>query len=120
MKVVRRFLANALVGGVLVVLPIYLAVLVLLKGAQSAATLIRPFTKLLPAWLPAENVLSLVLVLTVCFLIGVAVRTRRGQSAPRADGEVAFRETAGIRAVSKSHAATRPGRAKRTSGSRHS
>jgi len=78
MKVVRQFLANALVGGVLVVLPIYLAVLVLLKGAQSVAKLIRPFTMLLPAWLPAEHVLSFVLVLTVCFLIGVGVRTRLG------------------------------------------
>ena len=78
MKVVRQFLANALVGGMLVVLPIYLAVLVLLKGAQSVGNLIRPFTMLLPAWLPAENVLSLVLVLTVCFLIGVGVRTRLG------------------------------------------
>jgi len=80
MKVIRQFLANALVGGLLVVLPIYLAVLVLLKGAQSASTLIRPFTKLVPAWLPAENVLSLALVLTVCFLIGVGVRTRLGKT----------------------------------------
>ena len=80
MKVVRQFMVNALVGGVLVVLPIYLAVLVLLKGAQSVGKLIRPFTMLLPAWLPAENVLSLVLVLTVCFLIGVGVRTRLGNT----------------------------------------
>jgi len=80
MKVVRQFLVNASVGGVLVVLPIYLAVLVLLKGAQSVGTLIRPFTMLLPSWLPAENVLSLVLVLTVCFLIGVAIRTRLGKA----------------------------------------
>ena len=80
MKVVRQFLANALVGGVLVVLPIYLAVLVLLKGAQSVGNLIRPFTMLLPSWMPAGNVLSLVLVLTVCFLIGVAVRTRLGKA----------------------------------------
>jgi len=80
MKVVRQFLINALLGGVLVVLPIYLAVLVLLKGAQSVGNLIRPFTKLLPAWLPAGNVLSLILVLTVCFLIGVAIRTRLGKA----------------------------------------
>lgn len=78
MKVVRQFLINASVGGVLVVLPIYLAVLVLLKGVQSVGNLIRPFTMLLPSWLPAENVLSLLLVLTVCFLIGVAIRTRLG------------------------------------------
>lgn len=80
MKVVRQFLINALLGGVLVVLPIYLAVLVLLKGAQSVGKLIRPFTMLLPAWLPAGNVLSLILVLTVCFLIGVGVRTRLGKA----------------------------------------
>lgn len=62
MNVLRRFLTNALVGGVLVVVPIYLAVLVLLKGAQSVGNLIRPFTMLPPEWVPAENVLSLVLV----------------------------------------------------------
>jgi uncharacterized membrane protein len=80
MKFVREFLANALVGGVLIVLPIYLAVLVLLKGMQSVAALVRPFTVLVPAWLPAENLLSLVLVLFVCFLIGLAVRTRVGRT----------------------------------------
>ena len=89
MKVVRQFLVNALIGGVLVVLPIYLAVLLLLKGAQSAAKLVAPFTMLLPEWLPAENVLSLLLVLTVCFLIGIAVRTRVGTALrERAEGAV--------------------------------
>jgi uncharacterized membrane protein len=80
MKVARQFLVNALIGGVLIVAPIYLAVLVLLKAAQSVGALIRPFTMLLPAWLPAEHLLSLILVLTVCFLIGVAVRTRLGEA----------------------------------------
>jgi uncharacterized membrane protein len=80
MKLVREFLTNTLVGGVLVVLPIYLAVLVLLKGMQSVAALVRPFTRLLPAWLPAENLLSLLLVLVVCCVIGVAVRTRAGRA----------------------------------------
>jgi uncharacterized membrane protein len=78
MKFVREFLQNVLVGGVLVVLPIYLALWVLLKGMQSVVPLVHPFTILLPAWVPAEHLLSLVLVLLVCFLIGVAVRTRRG------------------------------------------
>lgn len=78
MKVVRQFLINALIGGVLVVVPLYLAVLLLLKGAQSVAKLVQPFTMLLPEWLPAERALSLLLVLGVCFVIGVAVRTRVG------------------------------------------
>ena len=79
MKFAREFLVNALVGGLLIVLPIYLAVLVLLKGMQSVAALVRPLTVLLPAWLPAENLLSLALVLVVCCLIGIAVRTRVGR-----------------------------------------
>jgi uncharacterized membrane protein len=79
MKFAREFLANALVGGLLIVLPIYLAVLVLLKGMKSVAALVRPLTGLVPDWLPAENLLSLALVLVVCFLIGIAVRTRVGR-----------------------------------------
>jgi uncharacterized membrane protein len=80
MKFAREFLVNALLGGLLIVVPIYLAVLVLLKGMKSVAALLRPFTMLLPDWLPAENLLSLALVLVVCFLLGVAVRTRVGRT----------------------------------------
>ena len=79
MKFMREFLQNAVLGGVLVVLPIYLALVVLIKGMQSMVPLVRPFTMLLPDWVPAENLLSLVLVLLVCFLIGAAVRTRLGR-----------------------------------------
>jgi uncharacterized membrane protein len=78
MKFAREFLLNALVGGVLVLLPIYLAILVLLKGMQSVAALVKPLAALLPGWLPAERLLSLALVLVVCFVVGVAVRTRAG------------------------------------------
>ena len=79
MKFAREFLANTLVGGLLIVLPIYLAVLVLLKGMRSMAALVRPLSVLLPEWLPAERLLSLGLVLGACFLIGIAVRTRAGR-----------------------------------------
>jgi Uncharacterized conserved protein len=79
MKLAREFFGNALVGGLLIVLPLYLAVLILLKGMQSVAGLVRPLAMLLPAWLPAENLLSLALVLIVCFLIGIVVRTRPGE-----------------------------------------
>jgi uncharacterized membrane protein len=80
MKPVREFVVNALVGGLLVVVPIYLAVLLLLKAMQAVVGLVRPFAMLLPEWLPAENLLSLLLVLIACFLIGVAVRTPAGRA----------------------------------------
>jgi uncharacterized membrane protein len=79
MKFVREFVTHALIGGALVVLPIYLAVLLLLKGMQAVVGLVRPVAKLLPEWLPAENILALLLVLVVCFVVGLAVRTRAGR-----------------------------------------
>ena len=40
--------------------------------------LLQPVAHLLPKWLPADEVLSLLLVLVFCFLAGVAIRTRSG------------------------------------------
>ena len=80
MKKFGEFVVSAFVGGLLTVVPIYLAVLLLLKAMQSVVTLVKPFAMLLPDWLPAEHVLSLLLVLIVCFLVGVAVRTPAGRA----------------------------------------
>ena len=73
------FITQALLSGLLIVVPIYLATLLLLKGMASVVGLVRPVALLVPDWIPAEMALSLLLVLLVCFLVGVAVRTRPGQ-----------------------------------------
>jgi uncharacterized membrane protein len=80
MKYAREFLVSTVVGGLFVVVPVYLAVLLLLKGMKSAGTLVRPFAALLPDWLPAQDLLALVLVLVLCFVVGIAVRTRSGRT----------------------------------------
>jgi len=80
MRSVKEYILSALVGGVLVVVPVYLALLLLLKAMQSLAGLVRPIAMLLPDWLPGENILSLLLVLVLCFLVGVAVRAEMGRS----------------------------------------
>jgi uncharacterized membrane protein len=72
---------HALIAGVLLVLPVYLAVLLLLKAAKSLGGLVKPLAKLLPHSFPAENVLSLLLVLVGCILVGLALRTSLGQAA---------------------------------------
>jgi len=74
----REFAVNAVVGGVLV-LPLYLAVLVMLKGMQSVVVLVRPLAALFPETVPAENALALLAVLFICFVVGAAVRTRAGR-----------------------------------------
>jgi len=60
--------------------PVYLAALLLLKAMASMSHLVKPFASLLPSWLPAGQLLSLLLVLTICWLIGVAVRTATGRA----------------------------------------
>jgi uncharacterized membrane protein len=79
MKGLRQFIGSALVGGLLVLAPIYVAVLLLLKAMQSLQGLVRPLTRLLPAWFPAVEVLSLVLVVVICFFVGLLVRTAQGR-----------------------------------------
>jgi len=80
MKKFGAFVVSAFVGGLLIVAPLYLAVLLLLKAMHSVVAVVRPFAMVLPAWFPAEHVLSLLLVLLVCFLIGAAVRTPAGRA----------------------------------------
>ena len=78
MKFLRELAVNAVVGGLLVLLPLYLAVLLLLKGLQTLVAVVRPVAALLPDWLPAQNLLALLLVLLLCFGVGVLVRTQLG------------------------------------------
>jgi uncharacterized membrane protein len=89
MRYMREFVMSTLVGGVLIVVPVYLAVLLLLKGMKSVGGLVRPIAALLPDWVPAEGLFALLLVLGVCFVVGVAVRTRAGRVI-REKMEVAF------------------------------
>ena len=91
MKYAREFITSTVVGGLFVVVPVYLAVLLLLQGMKSVAGLVRPIAALVPDWLPAEGLLSLLLVLALCFLVGVAIRTPAGR-AVRERVEVVFFE----------------------------
>ncbi len=81
MKQAVAFITRALVSGLLVVVPIYLALLLLLKALGSVAALVKPVAALLPDSVPAQTLLSLLLVLFVCLVVGIAVRTRPGQIA---------------------------------------
>ncbi|HEY3434478.1 MAG TPA: hypothetical protein VGK41_02385, partial [Solirubrobacterales bacterium] len=80
MKQALVFIARALASGLLIIVPLYLAILLLLKGMKSVAGLVRPIARLLPDSVPAEMALSLLLVLLICFLVGVAVRIPIGQA----------------------------------------
>jgi uncharacterized membrane protein len=81
MKRLGTFILGTLLGGAVVVVPIYLTLLLLLKAMSSLGRVVRPLAKLLPDWLPAGQLLSLAVVLFLVFLVGLAVRSPRGLSA---------------------------------------
>lgn len=89
MKKPLAFVVKAMLGGVLVVVPFYLAVLLLLKAMKSVAGLVKPVSGLLPDSIPGETLLSLLLLLFLCFLVGAAILTRPGRTA-RERAERAF------------------------------
>jgi len=82
MKRFRDFLTTALVGGVLIVEPSYLAILLALKGVKSLGRLARPLAILSPVgWSQtAETALALLMMCIICLATGVAVLTRPGRA----------------------------------------
>jgi len=81
MKKSFRYVVNAVGSGFLILIPIYLAVLLMLKAMKSVGGMMRPLAHLVPDWFPAERVLSIAVVLVICFVVGVAVRTHVGRMA---------------------------------------
>ena len=96
MKPARSFVVSALITGLITVVPVYLAVLLLLKAMKSVLGLVSPFARLLPDWLPAANILALLLLLIVCFLVGIAVRTAAGRAARKRLEESLFSRLPGF------------------------
>ncbi len=81
MKKLFEFVMSTLVRGMLFVVPVYLSILLLLKAMKSVVALVRPLAMLFPEWFPAERLLSLLIVLVVCFLVEVVLH-RRGTRTP--------------------------------------
>jgi uncharacterized membrane protein len=75
-----RSAGQALVAGFLVIVPIYLAILLLLKAMKSLARVVQPLARLLPQSFPGETILSLLVVLIICLLVGIILRTPWGQA----------------------------------------
>lgn len=76
----HRSLMAALLRGLLVLVPLYVTVLLLLKAAGSFAGFVRPIARLLPDSVPAAQVLSLLLVVALCVVVGLGIETRLGRT----------------------------------------
>src|SRR5215472_19177112 len=79
MKTLADFLRMTLVGGLLVVLPLWVSVLLLFKVIKGALALLKPIAKLVPQTFVHHDVVALCLLILICFAVGLLIRTRVGQ-----------------------------------------
>ena len=78
MKGLAELTKTTLVGGLLVVLPIYLTVLLLLKTLSGVVALLSPVTAAIPAGVQFRQIIAALILLVVCFVAGAVVRTGPG------------------------------------------
>lgn len=77
MRQALAFLRTTVIGGLIVVLPIWLVGLVLIRGLGQIKSAIEPLTKVTSAFAPPIAIAVLVLLFS-CFLIGLLLQTASG------------------------------------------
>ena len=79
MKTLLRFVKVALVGGLLIVLPLWLSLLLLFKAIKGALAVLQPIAKLVPQRFVHHDVVALCLLVLICFGVGSLIRTELGK-----------------------------------------
>ena len=78
MKHFLAFLKATVLGGVIVVLPAWLAVLLVLKALGHLEVFVKPISKHLPQAIGHPRVIAIVLLVAVCFAVGLLIQTAVG------------------------------------------
>jgi uncharacterized membrane protein len=84
MKGLAELTKTTLIGGLLIVLPIYISILLLVKTLAGIVALMAPVTATIPASAQFREVIAIMIVLVVCLLAGFVVRTGPGLRAKNA------------------------------------
>jgi uncharacterized membrane protein len=84
MRALAEFSKTTLIGGLLIILPIYIAVLLLAKTVKGLLGLLQPVAERVPASVEFREIVAIVLLVCVCFVVGLIVRTGPGLRAKNA------------------------------------
>jgi uncharacterized membrane protein len=84
MRTLAEFTKTTLIGGILVILPIYLAVLLLAKTITGLLALLGPVTAQIPADVEFRQIVAAIMLVIACFFVGLIVRTGPGLRAKNA------------------------------------
>jgi uncharacterized membrane protein len=78
MRSLAEFTKTTLIGGVLVIVPLWISALLLAKAIAGIFALLSPVTAQLPASMYLRNAAALLIVVAICFVAGLVVRTGPG------------------------------------------
>jgi uncharacterized membrane protein len=84
MRAFAEFTKTTIVGGVLVVVPFWLSLLLLAKAIGAIFALISPVTAQLPPDMQLRRIVAVLIVIAVCFVAGLIIRTGPGLRAKTA------------------------------------
>ena len=80
LKALVEFVRTTLIGGLLIVLPVYLTVALLAKALKGMVALLGPVVALLPERVHhLRQFIAIALVVLVCFMLGLIARTGLGR-----------------------------------------
>ena len=95
MKSYLQGLKSALVTGLVIVLPAWLALLLLLKVLVQLGVLVKPIAKEMPEGVNHPQVVAIVVFVLICLLVGFLVHTSVGQFIGKALSERIFNRVPG-------------------------
>ena len=96
MKQLLTFLKATLLGGVIFVLPAWLAVLLVAKALTKLQVLVKPVSTHLPESVGHPRLLAVILLLALCFVIGLIIQTAIGAQVKRMVEQARARKASGL------------------------
>jgi uncharacterized membrane protein len=84
MRRLAEFVKTALIGGLLIILPIYVSIILIAKAVQGILAAMKPITAVVPASVQFREIVAVLVVVAVCFVAGLIVRTGPGLRAKNA------------------------------------
>jgi uncharacterized membrane protein len=84
MRTLAEFTKTTLIGGVLIILPIYISILLIAKAISGILNAVKPITAGIPASVEFREVLAILVLAAICFIAGLLARTGPGFRAKNA------------------------------------
>ena len=66
---------TTLIGGFLIILPIYVSIILIAKAIQGLVAALKPITAVVPAYVQFREIIAALVIITICFIAGLILRT---------------------------------------------